>query len=136
MDIMWDDVGILRTGERLHQGLEKLASLKSELLDTGLANDNRVFNLSWHDWLNLQSLIDVSEVVASAALSRENSLGAHFREDYTSIGSLDNSYFTVATRMRDEIEINKSPVVFSIVKPGESLIDDDSFVDSNRERSQ
>ena len=136
MDIMWDDVGILRTGERLHQGLEKLASLKSELLDTGLANDNRVFNLSWHDWLNLQSLIDVSEVIASAALSRENSLGAHFREDYTSIGSLDNSYFTVATRMRDEIEINKSPVVFSIVKPGESLIDDDSFVDSNRERSQ
>ena len=136
MDIMWDDVGILRTGERLHRGLEKLASLKSELLDTGLANDNRVFNLSWHDWLNLQSLIDVSEVVASAALSRENSLGAHFREDYTSIGSLDNSYFTVATRMRDEIEINKSPVVFSIVKPGESLIDDDSFVDSNRERSQ
>ncbi|TDJ30059.1 MAG: FAD-binding protein [Gammaproteobacteria bacterium] len=136
MDIMWDDVGILRTGERLHQGLEKLASLKSELLDTGLANDNRVFNLSWHDWLNLQSLIDVSEVVASAALSRENSRGAHFREDYTSIGSLDNSYFTVATRIGDEIEINKSPVVFSIVKPGESLIDDDSFVDSNRERSQ
>lgn len=136
MDIMWDDVGILRTGERLHRGLEKLASLKSELLDTGLANDNRVFNLSWHDWLNLQSLIDVSEVVASAALSRENSRGAHFREDYTSIGSLDNSYFTVATRIGDEIEINKSPVVFSIVKPGESLIDDDSFVDSNRERSQ
>ena len=68
MDVMWDDVGILRTGERLHQGLEKLASLKSELLDTGLANDNRVFNFSWHDWLNLQSLIDVSEVVASAAL--------------------------------------------------------------------
>ncbi|MCH8177855.1 MAG: FAD-binding protein [Proteobacteria bacterium] len=124
MDIMWDDVGVLRTSEGLHRGLDKLGSLKSELLETGLASDNRVFNLSWHDWLNLQSLIDVSEIIASAALSRENSRGAHYREDFTDTGSLEDSYFTLARRVPDKIEVQRAPVVFSMVKPGESLLDD------------
>jgi fumarate reductase flavoprotein subunit len=124
MDIMWDDVGILRSSERLHRGLDKLGSLKSELLETGLADDNRVFNLSWHDWLNLQSLIDVSEIIASAALSRENSRGAHYREDFTDTGSLEDSYFTLVRRVSDEIEVQQAPVEFSIVNPGESLLAD------------
>ena len=127
MDIMWDDVGVLRTGEGLHSGLEKLGSLKMELHETGLDSDNRVFNLSWHDWLNLQSLIDLSEVVTSAAVSRENSRGAHYREDFTSTDSLEESYFTVARRVEDKIEVNQAPVIFSVVKPGESLLDDDSI---------
>lgn len=124
MDIMWDEVGVLRSSEGLHRGLDKLGSLKAELLETGLADDNRVFNLSWHDWLNLQSLIDVSEIIASAALSRENSRGAHYREDFTDTGSLEDSYFTLARRVSGEIEVRQAPVEFSIVNPGESLLDD------------
>ncbi len=124
MDTMWDDVGVLRTSEGLHRGLEKLGSLKSELFETGLVDDNRVFNLSWHDWLNLQSLIDVSEIIASAALSRENSRGAHYREDFTDTGSLEASYFTLARRLPDKIEVQQAPVEFSLIKPGESLLDD------------
>ncbi|MFV2031800.1 MAG: L-aspartate oxidase [Gammaproteobacteria bacterium] len=126
MDIMWDEVGVLRTSEGLHRGLEKLGRLKSELLETGLADDNRVFNLSWHDWLNLQSLIDVSEIIARAALSRENSRGAHYREDFSDAGSLEDSYFTLVRRVQDEIRVQRAPVEFSIVKPGESLLDDDA----------
>jgi fumarate reductase flavoprotein subunit len=88
-----------------------------------------VFNLSWHDWLNLNSLIEVSEVIAAAAISRENSRGAHYREDYPQTGSLEESYFTVARRDRDgdreQLSVERQPVVFSIVKPGESLLADE-----------
>ena len=100
----------------------ELSSLKTELLGTGLGDDNRVFNLSWHDWLNLHSLIEVSEVIAAAALSRENSRGAHYREDFPEVGSLEESYFTIAYRDRDEVKVERQAVDFSIVKPGESLI--------------
>jgi fumarate reductase flavoprotein subunit len=93
-----------------------------ELQATGLGDDNRVFNLSWHDWLNLHSLIEVSEVVAAAALSRENSRGAHYREDFPQVGSLEESYFTIARRDDDEVKVERQAVDFSIVKPGESLI--------------
>ena len=102
----------------------QLAELKAELHDGGIGEHNRVFNLSWHDWLNLKSLLDVSEVIAAAGLSRENSRGAHYREDFPEVGSLEDSYFTVAGREGGSINVRRQAVDFSIVKPGESLIDD------------
>ncbi len=122
LDLMWDGVGVLRDASGIAQSRAELASLKMELLATGLGDNNRVFNLSWHDWLNLHSLIEVSEVIAAAALSRENSRGAHYREDYPEVGSLEDSYFTIAYRDRDEVKVERQAVDFSIVKPGESLI--------------
>jgi fumarate reductase flavoprotein subunit len=122
LDLMWDGVGVLRDARGIAQSQAELASLKTELLATGLGDDNRVFNLSWHDWLNLHSLIEVSEVIAAAALSRENSRGAHYREDYPEVGSLEDSYFTITYRDRDEVKVERQAVEFSIVKPGESLI--------------
>jgi succinate dehydrogenase flavoprotein subunit len=122
LDLMWDGVGVLRDASGLAQAQTELASLKVELQVTGLGDDNRVFNLSWHDWLNLHSLIEVSEGIAAAALSRENSRGAHYREDFPQVGSLEESYFTIAYRDRDEVKIERQAVDFSIVKPGESLI--------------
>jgi len=128
MDVMWEQVGVLRTGKELLNGLGQLKDLKQELLITGLNGDNRVFNLSWHDWLNLQSLIEISEVIASAALARENSRGAHYREDFIDTGSLLDSYFTVANLEQEEIRVDRQAVVFSIVKPGESLLEDEPLV--------
>ena len=122
LDVMWDDVGVLRDADGLSRAQQALVELKAELHASGLADNNRVFNLSWHDWLNLNSLIEVSEVIAGAALSRENSRGAHYREDYPQVGSLEESYFTVAQSNQEQISVERQPVVFSIVKPGESLI--------------
>jgi len=123
MDVMWDDVGILRTADGLDRGLRQVRDLKAELLETGLADDDVVFNLTWHDWMNLQSLIEVSEAIAQAAQARENSRGAHFREDFPDEGDLHSSYFTVVRQEGGSLTVERSPVDFTIVRPGESLID-------------
>jgi fumarate reductase flavoprotein subunit len=125
LDAMWDGVGVLRDADGLTRAQQDLVELKAELHASGLADNNRVFNLSWHDWLNLNSLIEVSEVIAAAALSRENSRGAHYREDFPQVGSLDDSYFTVAQVDQERLTVERQPVVFSIVKPGESLLVDE-----------
>ena len=125
LDAMWDGVGVLRDADGLTRAQRDLVELKAELHASGLADNNRVFNLSWHDWLNLNSLIEVSEVIAAAALSRENSRGAHYREDFPQVGSLDDSYFTVAQVDQERLTVERQPVVFSIVKPGESLLVDE-----------
>ncbi len=126
MDMMWDDVGVMRTADGLRRGIERLKEFKRELLETGLADNDMKFNITWHDWLNLQSLIEMSEVIATAALWRENSRGAHYREDFPDSGDLDTSYFTVVRRSREEgLDVSRDPVVFSIVKPGETLLKDE-----------
>ena len=122
MNIMWDDVGVMRDAACIRRGIEKIAALKDEMETVGVAADNLAFNLSWHDWLNLQSLIDTSEVIAKAGLSRENSRGAHFREDFPDAGPFEQSYFTVAKSGDNGIEVSREAVKFTIVKPGESLL--------------
>jgi len=131
MRVMWDDVGIMRTVDSLNRGLGEITALRDELLASGLPDDNRVFNLTWHDWLNVQSLIDTSETIAQAALSRENSRGAHYREDFPDEGDLNSSYFTVVRNRDGRVQISREAVDFTIVKPGESLIEDMSPVHSS-----
>jgi fumarate reductase flavoprotein subunit len=119
---MWDDVGILRTAEGLKRALSRLSALDETLDRTGVADGDRVFNLTWHDWMNLRSLIAVSRVIATAALSREDSRGAHFREDFPEAGPLTQSDYTVVRASGANLELSREPVRFTRVKPGESLL--------------
>jgi fumarate reductase flavoprotein subunit len=123
LDVMWDDVGVIRNKDGLERGISRLAALESELMETGLADENRVFNLTWHDWLNLRSLLEVSQVIARAALARENSRGAHFREDFPEAGDLETSTFTQVRQRGGSVDVERVPVDFTIVRPGESLIE-------------
>ena len=123
MDVMWECVGVLRTEDGIKDGIQKIEELRTDLLNSGIGSENRVFNLTWHDWINLYNLIEVSRVIAEASLGRDNSRGAHFREDFPEEGLPQDSYFTLVRNRHDEIEVTREPVNFSIIQPGESLID-------------
>ena len=121
-DCMWDDVGILRSAEGLERGAARLDELDAELSRVGVADVDRAFNLSWHDWLNLKSLLSVSRVITAAAISREDSRGAHFREDHPEPGDLERSTYTVARWRDGGVSIDRESVKFTRVRPGQSLI--------------
>ncbi|MEL6220915.1 MAG: FAD-binding protein, partial [Pseudomonadota bacterium] len=120
--VMWDDVGVMRTAESLARGLETLAELRAEISAAGIGDTQRAFNLTWHDRLNLESLAVVSEVIATAALAREDSRGAHFREDFPETGELTETRYTRIRADGEALALETVPVAFTIVKPGESLI--------------
>ncbi len=122
-DVMWNKVGILRTDGDLQSALNDIDELRNDLGQTGLADGDRAFNLTWHDWLNLESLIDTSEVITRAALAREDSRGAHFREDFPETGDLDATAYTQVRLTETGLAVDQIPVTFDIVKPGQSLID-------------
>jgi fumarate reductase flavoprotein subunit len=124
MDCMWDEVGVVRDRASIERGLKGIDAIEAELLATGVADSDRRFNLTWHDWLNLRSLTEISRVIALAALKRENSRGAHFRSDFPGPGDFATSVFTVARQGEHGIEIGESPVQFTHVKPGETLLRD------------
>ena len=123
---MWDKVGILRNQTDLISARDELNAQSNALLDTGLPDGERQFNLTWHDWLNMQSLFDISKVITDAALAREDSRGAHYREDYPETGDLDSTSYIRTSGQADTLVTESVPVEFSIVKPGESLIDDEA----------
>jgi fumarate reductase flavoprotein subunit len=119
---MWERVGILRSSTDLQQAQAELQTLAQGLHSVGLAQADRAFNLSWHDWLNLRNLIDVSRVIAAAALAREDSRGAHYREDFPETRHLEQSAFTTIRASGDHLDLQWTPVQFTRVKPGETIL--------------
>jgi fumarate reductase flavoprotein subunit len=115
---MWDKVGIIRDAAGLAEAERDLAALDAELERCSLPDANRAFDLTWHDWLNLRSLVAVSRVIAAAAIARTDSRGAHFRSDFPDTGALKQSAFTSIQSGR----LTMKPVSFTRVRPGESLL--------------
>jgi fumarate reductase flavoprotein subunit len=129
-DCMWEDVGILRDAQGLQRALATLDELDLQLAATGIADGDRGFNLSWHDWMNLRSLIAVSRVISTSALEREDSRGAHFREDHPQTGDLAGSTYIVIRQDGPQLSVSREPVHFTRVVPGESTIETRALQDA------
>mgnify|MGYP006267027391 CR=1 FL=1 len=121
-ECMWDDVGISRTKESLICARKRLQDLASQLKQMGVGNIQREYSNTWQDWMNLQNLILVSQAVTEAALSRENSRGAHYRDDFPEPGSFEESYYTAVKLDQGKIIIQNKPVEFTMIKPGQTIL--------------
>ena len=74
-------VGIVRTGKELEEGIDRLEALKKKVANVK-ADGASQYNPGWHEALSLRSLMTLAEMVARAALLREESRGAHTRIDF------------------------------------------------------
>ena len=70
-DVMWRDVGILRSGKELTEGIEQLQALE-------LPKSEKPGRAA-HELRNLQTL---ALLIARSALAREESRGSHYRSDF------------------------------------------------------
>ena len=119
---MWDDAGIVRNAQSLARAEAALAGTCTP--STGRyalppAGRDRAFNLAWHDWLNLGSLIAVSRAIVRAARARENSRGAHYRDDYPDPGDLAASAYIRVRLHAGALACHHIPVRFTRVRPGQ-----------------
>ncbi len=70
---MWQNAGIIRTGAGLKNALRVIEDIKL------ISRNSRV--CSNKEGYELRNLITTAELIVEAALNRENSIGAHFRQD-------------------------------------------------------
>lgn len=80
--IMQLDFGVFRTGTVMKVGIEKLKNLQLRLQKASLMDQSAVFNTARIEALELDNLMEVALATAQSCDSREESRGAHSREDY------------------------------------------------------
>jgi len=81
-DCMTQHCGVFRTQELMQQGLTELQALWQKYRRIYLDDKDKLWNTEIVEALELQSLIVVGEIIITGALNRQESRGAHSREDY------------------------------------------------------
>ena len=72
---------MIRTRAELEQAVKGLAALRERVAKMAVPG-NRMYNAGWHMALDLHNMLVAAEAVARSALTREESRGAHTREDF------------------------------------------------------
>ena len=87
---IWDELGavlnknmgIFRTSEGMKKTLIKIRGLKERYQNVLIQDKGKIFNTELINALELESLLDLAEVIVSGASGREESRGSHFRRDF------------------------------------------------------
>jgi succinate dehydrogenase / fumarate reductase, flavoprotein subunit len=109
-EAMQDLVGIVRTQNEMERALVEIGRLR-ERAGRVTVEGNREYNNGWHTALDLPNMLTVSEAIARAALMREESRGAHFREDRPSKNPELGKVNVIVRRGRtDEMQVTREPI--------------------------
>jgi succinate dehydrogenase/fumarate reductase flavoprotein subunit len=102
------DVGPFRTRAGLARALEAIAGLRREL-EANRPAAGKPFDTALADWLDLDVMTGVARCVAQAALGREESRGAHQREDHPEMSA--EVFNQVLSAHDRELRVERRPVM-------------------------
>jgi succinate dehydrogenase/fumarate reductase flavoprotein subunit len=94
-DLMWERVGLVRTGAGLEAALAELEALGPRLDAAGVPGGPG-YNLAWQSWLDARNQWLAARLIAASAHARAESRGAHYRADHP---ARDDARWLVSVRV-------------------------------------
>ena len=81
--VVWDNVGMARNEAGLKEALKKIPKIKEKFWkEISIPGSDKDINQELEKALRIKDFIELAELMAFDALDREESCGAHFREEY------------------------------------------------------
>jgi len=81
-ELMWEKAGVVREGSKMRSALLSLKALEEEAAQNLMICPVKRYNRELYDAFEFHHMIRVSSLVLKAALTREESRGAHYRVDF------------------------------------------------------
>jgi succinate dehydrogenase / fumarate reductase flavoprotein subunit len=108
-DAMWENCGVLRDGQRLQKGLEKIAELKAGLDSVDVRPTSEGF-MDLAIALDLHAGLVSAEATLLSALQRRESRGAHQRSDFPDLDTNLQVNFIVTRDENGQLSVAPKPV--------------------------
>ena len=120
--VMMDKVSVFRTEAFLTEALANVRQLKERLNNIAIMDKGRRWNTELLEAWELGCLLDLAEVTAVAALARQESRGAHFREDFPDRDDVNWLKHSLAHREADgQIRMDTKPVTLGLYEPAKRV---------------
>jgi succinate dehydrogenase / fumarate reductase flavoprotein subunit len=117
---MMENVSVFRQNESLKAALDKIEALKARYKNLSIQDKGSCFNRDLLDAIELGHLLDLAEVITRGAMMREESRGAHSREDFPDRDDKKFLAHTMALYDADqEPQIFTKPVAITKFEPKE-----------------
>jgi succinate dehydrogenase / fumarate reductase flavoprotein subunit len=118
-DTMTDFCGVFRTAELMKEGLKRIEEIEAKSYQIHLDDKGKCWNTELVEAMELKSLIVVGKTILASAFSRQESRGAHFREDFPSRDDHQFLNHSMAYYSPLQIRIDYMPVVVNMFEPQE-----------------
>lgn len=120
--LMTAKVGVFRVEEPMREAIAELRSLRQQYR-AGLKIDDqgRVFNTDLMEAWELGCLLELAEVTATSAVARQESRGAHAREDFPKRDDQEWLKHTLCYDEGDGYRLDYKPVVIGRYEPKERV---------------
>ncbi len=116
-DTMMENASVFRTQETLSRQVEELRELKARYAEVGVDDSGRRYNTELMEVLELGFLLDNAEQLVHAALNRQESRGAHSREDFKERDDESWLRHTLVYQDGDDVRIGYKPVTLGKYPP-------------------
>jgi succinate dehydrogenase / fumarate reductase flavoprotein subunit len=119
-DVMQNHFGVFRRGDFMQDGIKKLAALRERIANVHLEDKSQTFNTARIEALELENLFEVAEATAIVAEARNESRGAHARDDFRERDDENwlchSMYFPNDKRVAKR-DVNFSPKIVDTMEP-------------------
>jgi succinate dehydrogenase / fumarate reductase flavoprotein subunit len=117
--LMTSQVGIFRKELDLLSAKTKIGKLKERLNRVGIKQKGLAFNYELIQYLELEGMFNLTEVIIEGALARKESRGSHFRLDYPDRDDEHWLRHTMAYKTPDGFNLNYKDVTITSYPPKE-----------------